>query len=53
MSETSKDNWGLVKILIYPEGTPMPADKPQDQAPSASTGDAQPASSVPASAPSQ
>jgi len=25
--ETSKDNWGIVKILVYPAGTPIPADK--------------------------
>ena len=25
--ETSKDNWGLIKILIYPPDTPIPADK--------------------------
>jgi outer membrane protein OmpA-like peptidoglycan-associated protein len=24
---TSKDGWGLIKILVYPEGTPMPAAK--------------------------
>jgi phospholipid/cholesterol/gamma-HCH transport system substrate-binding protein len=33
-NETSKDDWGLVKILIYPPGTPMPAAKPDDAAPS-------------------
>jgi phospholipid/cholesterol/gamma-HCH transport system substrate-binding protein len=27
IAEKSKDNWGLVKILIYPAGTPLPADK--------------------------
>jgi phospholipid/cholesterol/gamma-HCH transport system substrate-binding protein len=25
--ESSKDDWGLVKVLVYPAGTPMPADK--------------------------
>jgi len=28
--EPSKDDWGLIKVLIYPAGTPMPADKPAD-----------------------
>jgi phospholipid/cholesterol/gamma-HCH transport system substrate-binding protein len=30
--ETSKDDWGLIKILIYPPGTPIPAAKPDDKA---------------------
>lgn len=25
--ESSKDDWGLVKVLVYPTGTPVPADK--------------------------
>jgi len=25
--ESSKSDWGLIKILIYPTGTPIPADK--------------------------
>jgi outer membrane protein OmpA-like peptidoglycan-associated protein len=29
--ETSKADWGEIKILIYPAGTPIPADKSQDQ----------------------
>jgi phospholipid/cholesterol/gamma-HCH transport system substrate-binding protein len=33
--ETSKDNWGLIKILIYPPGTPVPAAKSDDNAPAA------------------
>jgi len=33
--ETSKDNWGLIKILIYPPGTPMPAAKSDGKAPAA------------------
>ena len=33
--EASKDDWGLVKILIYPPGTPMPAAKSDDKATSA------------------
>ena len=32
-NETSKDDWGLVKILIYPAGTPIPAAKPDDATP--------------------
>ena len=32
-SETSKDNWGLVKVLIYPAGTPIPSDKTPETAP--------------------
>jgi phospholipid/cholesterol/gamma-HCH transport system substrate-binding protein len=27
MDETSKDDWGLVRILVYPAGTPIPPDK--------------------------
>ena len=34
--ETSKSNWGLVKILVYPAGTPVPADKSPSTAPAAS-----------------
>ncbi len=26
----SKDNWGTIHILVYPEGTPIPADKKPD-----------------------
>lgn len=33
-NEASKDDWGLVRILIYPPGTPMPAAKPDEAAPS-------------------
>ena len=33
--ETSKDNWGLIKVLIYPAGTPIPADKTPQTAPTA------------------
>lgn len=32
---SSKDNWGLIRILVYPDGTPIPADKKQDNAPTA------------------
>lgn len=35
--ETSKDNWGLVKVLIYPAGTPIPADKTPETAPAKSS----------------
>ena len=31
--ETSKDNWGLVKILVYPPGTPIPTAKSDDATP--------------------
>jgi len=34
-NETSKDGWGLIKILIYPAGTPMPAAKSDEKAPAA------------------
>jgi len=33
--ETSKDDWGLVKVMIYPAGTPIPADKNPDATPTA------------------
>lgn len=36
--ETSKDDWGLIKILIYPEGTPMPAAKAPDKPAAANAG---------------
>jgi phospholipid/cholesterol/gamma-HCH transport system substrate-binding protein len=29
--ETSKDDWGIVKVLIYPAGTPIPAAKTADR----------------------
>jgi len=32
---SSKDNWGLIRILVYPDGTPIPADKKPDTAPTA------------------
>ena len=32
--DTSKDGWGLIKILIYPPGTPVPAAKSEDSTPS-------------------
>jgi len=35
--EISKDDWGLVKILIYPPGTPVPPDKSPDKPPAANT----------------
>ena len=35
--ETSKDDWGLVRILVYPSGTPIPADKTPDITPAAKT----------------
>jgi len=31
----SKDNWGTIHILVYPDGTPIPADKKPDTAPTA------------------
>jgi phospholipid/cholesterol/gamma-HCH transport system substrate-binding protein len=33
VGESSKDDWGLIKVLIYPTGTPIPADKSPDAAP--------------------
>jgi phospholipid/cholesterol/gamma-HCH transport system substrate-binding protein len=33
IGESSKDDWGLIKILVYPTGTPVPADKTPDAAP--------------------
>jgi phospholipid/cholesterol/gamma-HCH transport system substrate-binding protein len=33
VGESSKDDWGLIKVLIYPTGTPIPADKSPDTAP--------------------
>jgi len=35
--ETSKDDWGLVKIQIYPPGTPIPASKADDSSPTATS----------------
>jgi hypothetical protein len=35
--ETSKADWGEIKILIYPAGTPVPADKTPSQAPAAAS----------------
>jgi hypothetical protein len=35
--ETSKADWGEIKILIYPAGTPIPADKTPNQAPAAAS----------------
>jgi hypothetical protein len=29
--EVSKADWGEIKILIYPAGTPIPPDKSPDQ----------------------
>jgi phospholipid/cholesterol/gamma-HCH transport system substrate-binding protein len=29
--EISKDDWGLIKILVYPTGTPVPASKTEDK----------------------
>ncbi len=29
----TKDDWGAVRVLIYPEGTEVPPDKPANQAP--------------------
>ena len=39
VGETSKDDWGLIKVLVYPSGTPVPPDKNPSAAPN-STGDA-------------
>ena len=33
VGESSKDDWGLIKVLIYPTGTPIPPDKSPDTAP--------------------
>jgi phospholipid/cholesterol/gamma-HCH transport system substrate-binding protein len=35
--DNSKDGWGVVKILIYPPGTPMPATKSDEKAAPATT----------------
>ncbi len=35
IDESSKDDWGLIKVLIYPEGTPVPPAASQDAAPQA------------------
>ena len=36
--ETSKADWGEIKVLIYPAGTPVPADKsPEQSAPAAAS----------------
>jgi len=32
---SSKDDWGVIRVLIYPDGTPIPADKKPDNAPTA------------------
>lgn len=37
VDETSKADWGLIKVLIYPAGTPVPADKTPEQTPAASS----------------
>jgi phospholipid/cholesterol/gamma-HCH transport system substrate-binding protein len=41
----SKDNWGLVRILVYPEGTPIPADKKPDTTPAADNKESAPSPS--------
>jgi phospholipid/cholesterol/gamma-HCH transport system substrate-binding protein len=41
-TESSKDDWGLIKILIYPPGTPIPAAKSEDKAPTATVPTAHP-----------
>lgn len=42
--ESSKDDWGLVKVLVYPAGTAIPADKnPEPANNSNSSPDGQPA----------
>lgn len=41
-NETSKDNWGQVKVLIYPTGTPMPADTNPSATPTATPKGASP-----------
>jgi phospholipid/cholesterol/gamma-HCH transport system substrate-binding protein len=35
--ETSKADWGEIKILIYPAGTPVPQDKTPDRTPAVSS----------------
>jgi phospholipid/cholesterol/gamma-HCH transport system substrate-binding protein len=47
IDESSKSDWGLIKILIYPAGTPMPADKSPEKAPAPAAAPAAP--SVPKS----
>jgi phospholipid/cholesterol/gamma-HCH transport system substrate-binding protein len=34
-TESSKQDWGLIRVLVYPAGTPIPADKTPDKAPAA------------------
>ncbi|HTJ30789.1 MAG TPA: MlaD family protein [Acidobacteriaceae bacterium] len=41
-SESSKDDWGLVKVLVYPAGTEMPADKSQQPSENSKEQTAQP-----------
>jgi phospholipid/cholesterol/gamma-HCH transport system substrate-binding protein len=34
-SDNSKANWGLIRVLVYPAGTPVPPAKSPDKSPSA------------------
>jgi len=43
--QNSKDGWGTVQILIYPEGTQFPASQPSPTAAPAKTGSDQPVQS--------
>jgi hypothetical protein len=36
-AESSKQDWGLIRVLVYPAGTPIPADKTPDKAPAAAS----------------
>jgi hypothetical protein len=36
VDEQSKSDWGEIKILIYPPGTPLPPDKTSDNTSSVS-----------------
>ena len=51
--EDSKDGWGLVKILIYPPGTPVPPEKSQGKAPTTNSENPAPAKNSRTSSPSQ
>jgi phospholipid/cholesterol/gamma-HCH transport system substrate-binding protein len=44
--ETSKSDWGLVKVVIYPPDTPIPADKKPTTAPSTGAALAAPSKST-------
>jgi phospholipid/cholesterol/gamma-HCH transport system substrate-binding protein len=54
IGDVSKDEWGEVKILIYPPGTPVPPDKNPDSNPDANpaTNSATPAAAKSSTSPS-